>query len=130
MGLSDDDDSFWSPNGQYLAFHSTATATRSVHDSGRLEPGPARQLTFNDVFSDAVPVWARGSVHSSWYTTITTITTIELGAQGEFEVSSGDEDEDEDPAGGQQHVLASDPSLVAWLTVTLLWTAPLLPCNH
>ncbi len=64
-GAVDDDDSFWSPNGKYLAFHSTRDGDEEVYTIPVDLSQPARQLTFNDVFSDAVPVWARGSVHSS-----------------------------------------------------------------
>ncbi len=64
-GAVDDDDSFWSPNGKYLAFHSTRDGDEEVYTIPVDLSRPARQLTFNDVVSDAVPVWARGSVHSS-----------------------------------------------------------------
>jgi TolB protein len=64
-GAVDDDDSFWSPDGKYLAFQSTRDGDEEVYTIPVDLSRPARQLTFNNVFSDAVPVWARGRVHSS-----------------------------------------------------------------
>ena len=64
-GAVDDDDSFWSPDGKYLAFQSTRDGDEEVYTIPVDLSRPARQLTFNSVFSDAVPVWARGRVHSS-----------------------------------------------------------------
>jgi TolB protein len=64
-GAVDDDDSTWSPDGKYLAFQSTRDGDEEVYTIPIDLSRPARQLTFNELFSDAVPVWAAGKVHSS-----------------------------------------------------------------
>jgi Tol biopolymer transport system component len=57
----DDDDSFWSPDGRHIAFHSTRDGDEEVYVM-EADGGGVVQLTHNTGFNDAVPVWAKGKV--------------------------------------------------------------------
>lgn len=60
--VADDDDSFWSPNGKHLAFHSTRDGDEEVFVMNADGSGVI-QVTDNTGFNDAVPTWISGKLH-------------------------------------------------------------------
>jgi Tol biopolymer transport system component len=60
-GAAEDDDSFWSPNGKQLAFHSTRDGDEEIYVMNADGSG-VTQLTFNEGFADGVPVWTSGKL--------------------------------------------------------------------
>jgi Tol biopolymer transport system component len=59
--FAEDDDSFWSPNGKQLAFHSTRDGDEEIYVMDADGSG-VTQLTFNTGFADGVPVWIGGKL--------------------------------------------------------------------
>jgi Tol biopolymer transport system component len=60
---AEDDDSFWSPNGKQLAFHSTRDGDEEIYVMN-VDGSGVTQLTFNTGFADGVPVWIGGKLRS------------------------------------------------------------------
>lgn len=57
----DDDDPYWSPDGQHIAFQSVRDGDEEVYVANA-DGSDVRQLTFNDGIFDAVPTWAKKKV--------------------------------------------------------------------